>query len=117
MNINEFLCKHDDSKIKVIAGDLPEGFWELHDSVLDRVGVTASDELGSLDLSTELKSVQMKNHINRDSVEPLVGAGVGALIGLNMGRFLGLAAPLGAAGGALAGHFLTKHNPEVSVSV
>ncbi len=116
MNINEFLCKHDDSKIKIIAGDLPQGVWELNDSVLNRVGVTENDEIASLDLTTELKNVQLKNHINRDNVEPLIGAGLGALIGLNMGRFLGLAAPLGVAGGAIAGHLLTKHNPEVSVS-
>lgn len=106
--IDSLLKGLETTKIKLISGDLPLGLWELEGTIFKQ-GATENSE--RIDLSTELKRVELKNQINKDPYEPFVGAGVGALVGL---RLFGL---IGAAGGAVAGHFLLSGRPEVSATI
>lgn len=106
MNLDGFLKGFDQTKIKVIAGDIPQGMWELDGTNLRQAGSLSGD---SIDLSTSVKKMTLKDLVKKDQFEPLIGAGVGALMGLRFGL-------IGAAGGAFLGHMLLKGNPEVSIN-
>ncbi len=80
--------------------------YELEGSTFKQAGSMTGE---SIDLSTSLKKMALKDLVKKDQYEPLVGAGVGALLGLRFGL-------IGAAGGAFLGHFLMKGHPEVSVN-
>jgi len=110
VNLDALLNLGDQTKIRVVAGDLPEGNWYLDGSRLKRSQVTGVTVSETIDLAQNIKLLDLRNYLAKDSTEPLMGAGIGALLGL---RFFGL---LGAAGGAIAGHFLTQKGPEVSIS-
>lgn len=97
----------DETKIKLIAGDLPLGMWEVEGSTLKQVGTESSERI---DLSKEIAAVKLKNELNKDPYEPLVGAGVGALVGARFGI-------IGIIGGAVAGHYLMAGKPEVSATI
>lgn len=107
--IDEFLNKTDLTRIRVIAGDIAEGTWQLQGMMLTMPGGLGTQVIEPIDLKKTVKTIELKDQIQRDSIEPLVGAGVGALIGLRM------FGPIGAAAGGVAGHFLTKPRTEVSV--
>ena len=115
MNINDIFNKCDESRIKVLSGDLAEDIWELQGTTLVRSSSTSSAD--SVDLASSVSKVEFKHSLSGDSVEPLVGAGIGALLGSRLGQFIGLGPSIGAVGGAVAGHFLTKNPQQVSVSV
>ncbi len=106
--IDTFLKGLEQTKIKIIAGDLPQGMWEVEGSILQQVATQTSERI---DLSKEVSKIELKSQIRKDPYEPFVGAGVGALVGL---RMFGL---LGAAGGAIAGHYFMAGRPEVSVNI
>ncbi|MBX9670566.1 MAG: hypothetical protein K2X93_23390 [Candidatus Obscuribacterales bacterium] len=105
--IDRFLKNFEHTKIKLIAGDLPFGTYDLDGSMLKQVATESSE---SVNLSESVKKINLKNEVTRDQYEPFVGAGVGALIGL---RMFGI---LGAAGGAVAGHFMMSGKNEVSAT-
>lgn len=107
MGIDTLFYDLDETKIKVIAGDLSEGYWELRDSVMRRM-VSNSTESESIDLNAALESAEFKNLLSKDSAEPLMGAGVGALLGLRFGI-------IGAGIGAVAGHLLMTGPQRASV--
>lgn len=106
--IDNILKVFDQTKIKLIAGDLPLGTWAVDGTTLKQE-VTQNSE--SINLASDVKSFELKGNINKDPYEGLVGAGVGAFLGL---RVFGL---LGAAGGALAGHYVMNGRSEVSVNI
>lgn len=111
MSIQEFLYKRDSSKLKVIAGDIPQGLWDLTGSTLSQVDASSKPDSPTINLSDNIKTITLKNDVKGDQYEGLVGAGVGALL---VGRFLG---PIGLVGGAVAGYLLTANGPQVSVSI
>ncbi|MGH9553892.1 MAG: hypothetical protein ACRD3W_31230 [Terriglobales bacterium] len=111
MVIDQFINNaigQNQNRVKVIAGDVSGGFWDLDGSTLKRANSAVTEEM---DLSNNVKKLELKDTLKKDDFEPLVGAGVGALLGL---RFFGL---IGAAVGGAAGHLLTQHKPEISVNV
>lgn len=109
MSIQEFLYKRDSSKLKVIAGDIPQGLWDLTGSTMSQVDASSKPDSQTVSLSDNIKTLTLKNDVKGDQYEGLVGAGVGALFG----RMLG---PIGMVGGAVAGYLLTANGPQVSVS-
>lgn len=110
MDIDAFLCDSNQTKIKIIAGDLAGGIWDLNGSLLlhtQRSGSAASE---SINVADSVRRLDVKDLLNKDSFEPLLGLGLGALLGFRM------FGPLGAAGGAIAGHLFTRNRLEVSVT-
>ncbi len=105
--IDTFLKNFEQTKIKLIAGDLPFGTYEVEGTILKQAATQNSE---SINLTDSVKRIDLKHEVNKDQYEPFLGAGVGALIGL---RVFGV---LGAAGGAIAGHFLMSGKPEVSAT-
>jgi hypothetical protein len=111
MSWESLIYNHDESKIKVVAGDLAPGFWEISGSTLRCVVFEPNLKHDSVNLATSLKRLDVKDMMSQDMSEPLVGAGIGALLGL---RFFGL---VGAADGAAAGYFFTNPKNQVSATV
>jgi hypothetical protein len=109
VSIESFLYNRDESKFKVIAGDISEGFWEIEGSSLRKVPMAGTEARELVNLEKNLKKVDVKDALQKDPFEPLVGAALGALLGLRFG-------PLGIAGGAATGLFLLRHGPEISVN-
>ncbi len=111
MNIDiESLLRNSgaDTKVNIIAGDILTGSWELSGSQLKRPpsgGTTAEP----VNLSNNISKLDLKDQINKDALEPVVTAGVGAMLGL---RFFGL---IGAAGGAALGLLFSNNHPQISV--
>lgn len=110
MDVKCFLDSGPRTKVKVVAGDVASGNWELRGSRLTQPAVPPKAAGESVDLAGNIRRLDLKDMIGKDNFEPFVGAGIGALLGF---RILGL---LGAAAGALAGHMLTRNGPEVSVT-
>jgi hypothetical protein len=106
--IDTFLKGLEQNKIKFISGDLPLGLWELEGTILKPEAIQTAEKI---DISSELEHIELKGELKKDPIEGLIGAGVGALVGA---RFLGL---IGAAGGAIAGHFVMQGRSEVSVTI
>ncbi len=109
MNIESILYNRDESKLKIIAGDISEGFWELEGSSLRKVPMAGTEARELVNLEKNLKKVDIKDTLQKDPFEPMLGAALGALLGLRFG-------PLGVAGGAATGLFLLRHGPEISVN-
>ncbi len=109
MSIESFLYNRDETKLKIIAGDISEGFWELSGTALRKVPMAGTDARELVNLEKNLKKVDVKDHLQKDPFEPLMGAAVGALLGMRFG-------PMGVAGGAATGLFLLRHGPEISVN-
>jgi len=98
----------DQSKVKIIAGDLTDGYYDLQGSQLRLTpsgSVTVSE---SIELDGKLRSLELKDSLHKDNIEALMGAGVGALLGLRFGL-------VGAVVGGVGGHFLTKGFEQISV--
>jgi len=96
--------------LKIIAGDVPSGTWELKGSRLVQSPVAPNVVGESIVVAGNIRRLDVKDLVNKDDFEPFVGAGIGALLGF---RLFGV---LGAAAGAMAGHMLTKDGPAVSVT-
>ena len=109
MSIESILYNRDESKLKIIAGDISEGFWELEGSSLRKVPMAGIEARELVNLEKNLKKVDIKDTLQKDPFEPMLGAALGALLGLRFG-------PLGVAGGAATGLFLLRHGPEMSVN-
>ena len=109
MSIESFLYNRDETKLKIIAGDISEGFWELNGAALRKVPMAGTDVRELVNLEKNLKKVDVKDQLKKDPFEPLMGGLVGALIGARFG-------PVGLASGAATGVFLLRHGPEVSVN-
>jgi len=114
MSWESLIYNHDESKIKVVAGDLAPGFWELSGSTLRSVVFEPNLKHDSINLATSLKRLDVKDSMTQDMSEPLVGAGIGALIGSSLLRPLGL---VGLAGGAVVGYFLTSKKNQISTTI
>jgi hypothetical protein len=109
VSFDSFLYNRDETKLKIIAGDVSEGFWELSGSNLRKMPTAGVETREVVSLEKNLKKVDLKDEVKKDPFEPLVGAAIGGLLGLRFG-------PLGAVGGAATGLFLLRHGPEVSVN-
>lgn len=116
MGAEDFLYKLDPTKIRVISGDIPLGFWGLHGCTLSQS--PALFDLGSNEnsnssiiLDGEIAALGVENIADANPTGNLIGVGVGALAGL---RFFG---PIGAIGGAVAGQFLLGNRHEITLSV
>lgn len=109
MSLESFLYNRDETKLKIIAGDVSEGFWELSGSSLRKMPTAGVETREVVNLEKNLKKVEMKDEVKKDPFEPLVGAALGGLLGTRFG-------PLGIIGGAATGLFLLRHGPEVSVN-
>jgi hypothetical protein len=99
-----------DTKVKVLAGDLMEGCWELSGPALKRSSDRGTTFAEPVNLANNISNLELKDQINKDSLEPVVTAGIGALLGL---RFFGL---IGAAGGATLGFLFSNNHPQISIS-
>ncbi|HEY9785586.1 MAG TPA: hypothetical protein V6D17_09315 [Candidatus Obscuribacterales bacterium] len=115
MIIEDLLYKLDSSKVRVIAGDLPEGYWDLNGSVLLQApffafpGETITAQQ-SVELSGKIAKIDLKGVGDSNPVGAIIGTGIGAVTGF---RFFG---PLGAFAGAIAGHFISGNRKEVDVT-
>ncbi len=105
-----FSSSCDQSKLKVITGDISEGFWELDGTRLKKVPRTSAEATEVISLEKNVKIANQKDSLNKDPFEALMGGAVGALLGLRFG-------PVGLIGGACAGMFLMRHTPEISVNL
>jgi hypothetical protein len=109
MDMNCLFDAGPKTTIKIIAGDVPTGNWDLRGSRLAQPPIAPRVVGESIVLAGNIRRLDVKDLVNKDNFEPFVGAGVGALLGF---RLFGV---LGAVAGAVAGHLLTKDGPEVSV--
>lgn len=119
----DILYRFDARKIKIISGDIPAGYWELHSCILERcecpvggssAGADSSSETSKdrkVDLDGIITRMSVKNVEDANPAANMLGVGVGALAGL---RFFG---PLGAIGGAVAGQMLVGNRHDVTVEV
>ncbi len=110
MDIKCFVDTGSKTKVKIIAGDVPSGYWDLRGPRLTQPPVPPKAVGESVELAGNVRRLDLKDMIGKDSFEPFVGAGIGALLGFRLFGFLGAAA------GAMAGHMLTKDGLEVSVT-
>ena len=108
MGIDSILHSYDNSKIKVIAGDIAEGYWELSGSSMRHYAESGRTAAERVDLADAIKSIDLKDQLNKDANTPLLGAGVGALLGLRFGI-------PGALAGGFVGHMLAQNKPQVSI--
>lgn len=108
MSITSFLQRCNEKTIKVIAGDLEEGFWEYDGRSLYRTDPKGARE--EILLNNRVRKVELHRYLQKDQYEQLFGAGVGALVGMRFGL-------PGLALGAVAGVFMTSPQPEVSVNI
>ena len=99
-----------DTKVKVIAGDLLEGNWEISGTTLKRAPERGTTVTEPVNLADNISKLDLKDQLNKDNLEPVVTAGIGALLGL---RFFGL---IGAAGGATLGFLFSNNHPQISIS-
>jgi hypothetical protein len=99
-----------DTKVNIIAGDLLEGNWELSGGTLKRPPGQSTTITEPVNLANNISKLDLKDQINKDSLEPVVTAGIGALLGL---RFFGF---IGAAGGAALGLLFSNNHPQVSIT-
>lgn len=116
MGAEDILYRLDPKKIKVISGDIPAGYWELHSCTLVKSSdlFKTSDVIEAkqeINLDQAIAKLDVKNIEDANPTANLVGVGVGALAGL---RFFG---PIGAIGGAVAGQMLVGNRHEVTVNV
>lgn len=108
MEITAFLQRCDSKTIRVLAGDLGQGYWEFDGRSLSRTTNGKRDEVL---LEGHMKSLDVHRQLEKDQYEPIVGAGLGALIGL------GLGGPVGAAVGGVVGHCMINNSTEISVTI
>ena len=117
MKAEDYFYRLDPRKVRIVSGDIPAGYWELHGCTLERSGKLFGDAPAEikpydrLELDRNIKRIEVQEVPDPDYSSDLLGIGVGAFVGL---RFLG---PLGAIGGALAGHALMGNRQQQSVDV
>ncbi|MBY0549675.1 MAG: hypothetical protein K2W95_20525 [Candidatus Obscuribacterales bacterium] len=113
MGFENLLYRCDKNKIRIVSGDLQEGYWSLEGFCL----VAAASCCGSpspaakVELAGNLSRVNVKECRESNSIGAFVGTGAGAIVGL---RYYGLP---GAVGGALLGHLLSGNHAQVCADV
>lgn len=112
----DVLYRLDPRKIRVLSGDIPLGYWELHGCVMERSSEIFKNSesaaaAASVNLDQAISKLDLKNVEDANPAANLVGIGVGAFAGL---RFFG---PIGAIGGAVLGQTLVGNRHEVNVDV
>jgi hypothetical protein len=115
MVAEDILYRFDPRKIKVLSGDIAEGYWELRGCVMHRVAdlfkEASTDADSRLDLDQQIASIAIETVDESNQACNLAGIGIGALAGF---RFFG---PLGALGGAVIGQTLMGNCAELKVEV
>jgi hypothetical protein len=118
MGAEDILYRLDPTKVRIVSGDIAEGYWDLRGCSLVRspelLRVAAEGEVPEpeqVDLDGQIQNLDIKNIKDANPTGNLIGIGVGALAGL---RFFG---PLGAIGGALVGSALVGNRHEITVTV
>lgn len=114
MGAEDILYRLDPTKVRIISGDIAEGYWELRACSLVRspeLFSPATDDLEQVDLDGQIQNLDIKNIKDANPTGNMVGIGIGALAGL---RFFG---PLGAIGGALIGSAVVGNRHEITVTV
>ncbi len=116
MGAEDILYRLDPRKIRVESGDISAGYWELHSCVMQKSPelfkeTAASDACAELNLDQMIEKLEVKNVKDANPTGNMLGVGVGALAGL---RYFG---PVGAIGGAVAGHLLVGNRHEMHVDV
>ena len=107
MSMMPLIYRCDKTKIRVLAGDIGDGIWELDGSSLK--AVCGSNKLEPVNLSGNVRELDLKDTLKKEPLEPLVVGGIGFLIG---SRIFGL---VGGAIGAATCYLLTPTRPEVTV--
>lgn len=107
MSMMPILYMCDQSKIRVLAGDIADGFWELEGSSLRALSGSGKSE--SVDLSGNIRELDLKDTVKKEPLEPLVTGVIGFFVG---SRIFGL---MGGAIGAATCYLLTPTRPEVTV--
>lgn len=113
MGFENLLYRCDKNKIRVVSGDIREGFWNLDGFSLVQAPSCCGSEspANKVELAGNLKSVNVKECRESNSIGALVGAGAGAIVGL---RYYGMP---GAVGGALLGNLLSGNHAQVCADV
>lgn len=113
VGVENVFYRYDKTKIRVISGDVQEGFWSLDGFQLVKAPSCCGSAIPTerIDLSGKIASVQLQDAKQSCPAGSIVGAGMGALAGL---RYYGL---VGALGGAFAGHFICGGSTEIHVNV
>ncbi|MBX9573647.1 MAG: hypothetical protein K2X77_32395 [Candidatus Obscuribacterales bacterium] len=114
MGPEDILYRLDPTKVRVVSGDIAEGYWELRACSLVRspeLFAPESETREQIDLDGQIQNLDIKNIKDANPAGNWVGIGVGALTGL---RFFG---PLGAIGGAVLGNALVGNRHEITVTV
>ena len=115
MVAEDILYRFDPRKIRVMSGDIAEGYWELRGCVMNRAAdlfkEISSDPASLLDLDQQIASIEIQTVEEANKACNLAGVGIGALAGF---RILG---PLGAIAGAVIGQSLMGNCAELKVEV
>lgn len=118
MGAEDILYRLDPTKVRIVSGDIAEGYWDLRGCSLVRspelFRIAVEGEAPApeqVDLDGQIQNLDIKNIKDANPTGNLIGIGVGALAGL---RFFG---PLGAIGGALVGSAVVGNRHEITVTV
>lgn len=114
MLAEDVLYRFDPRKVRLVSGDLPQGYWELHGCRLIRCrDMFDGSNTDSMEVNLDgcVKRLQLQKVADANPGANVLGVGVGALLGLRCcGR-------VGAITGAIAGQLLVGNRYDMTVKV